>query len=195
LLLDEPTRGLDARLRQAFYEVLKTTRERLHAPIVLVTHDLDECMQVADYVYLMEAGRFTQCGPRDQLFACPANLEVARALGIYNLIPAAIQSLDPGRNTSKLEVLGEKIDGPYFKGHLIGDHGYLCIRQTEMRIAPKTGQLTLSIKNVSPSMRGVRIEFENNVVAEMSHTEYAMVRGQEQLRVEIPSSAVYFLAK
>ena len=195
LLLDEPTRGLDLRLRQAFYAVLKTTRERLQAPIVLVTHDLDECLQVADYVFLMEAGRFTQCGPREQLFACPANLDVARSLGIYNLLPAMIISLDPGRNTSRLEVLGEKIEGPYFKGHLIGDHGYLCIRQTETRVSAKNGQITLAVQSVSPSMRGVRIGFEYNVAAEMSETEFDGVRGLEQLRVEIPSSAVYFLAK
>ena len=99
LLLDEPTRGLDARLRQAFYEVLRTTRERSQAPIVLVTHDLEECMQLSDYVCLMEAGRFVQSGLREQVFARPANLEVARALGIYNLLPAKITALDPSRDT------------------------------------------------------------------------------------------------
>jgi len=43
LLLDEPTRGLDARLRDSFYQLLKETRDRLRASIVLITHDTQEC--------------------------------------------------------------------------------------------------------------------------------------------------------
>jgi len=113
LLLDEPTRGLDARLRQAFYEVLRTTRERSQAPIVLVTHDLEECMQLADFVCLMEGGRFVQSGPREQVFSRPANAEVARALGIYNLLPAKVSALDPSRDTCSLDVAGSEVQGRY----------------------------------------------------------------------------------
>src|SRR5207248_1972861 len=68
LLFDEPTRGLDARLRQAFYDVLRKTRERLPLPLVLVTHDLEECFELADSVYLMDHGRFLQSGSRELVF-------------------------------------------------------------------------------------------------------------------------------
>jgi molybdate transport system ATP-binding protein len=65
LLLDEPTRGLDTRLRSSFYVLLKQTRDRLHAPILLVTHDLDECFELADAVCLIAGGSFLQTGSRD----------------------------------------------------------------------------------------------------------------------------------
>lgn len=200
LLLDEPTRGLDARLRQAFYEVLRTTRERSQAPIVLVTHDLEECMQLADFVCLMEDGRFVQSGPREQVFARPANIDVARALGIYNLLPAKITSLDPSRDTCSLDVAGSDVQGRYIKGRLIGDQGHLCIRQTEARLLPNIGrrepnQILLRTIGAIPSAQGTRVLLEHGAAAVVSETEYAHLRGEDILKLEIPPSAVYFIAK
>jgi molybdate transport system ATP-binding protein len=200
LLLDEPTRGLDARLRQAFYEVLRKTRERSQAPIVLVTHDLEECMQLGDYVCLMEAGRFVQSGLREQVFARPANLEVARALGIYNLLPAKISALDPSRDTCTLDVAGFPVLGRYIKGRLIGDQGFLCVRQTEARILPNVGrrepnEILLRTTGIVPSAQGIKILLEHEAAGTVSESEYDQLRGEEILKLEIPPSAVYFIAK
>src|SRR5271167_2061621 len=98
LLFDEPTRGLDYRLRLAFYEILRKAKAQFAAPIVLVTHDLDECFDLADAVYLIERGRFLQTGSPEQVFARPATNDIARSLGIFSLLEAEIASLDPGRN-------------------------------------------------------------------------------------------------
>jgi molybdate transport system ATP-binding protein len=200
LLLDEPTRGLDARLRQAFYEVLHITRERSQAPIVLVTHDLEECMQLADYVCLMEEGRFVQTGPREQVFARPANIEVARALGIYNLFPAKVAALDPSRDICTLDVAGFPVQGSYLKGRLIGDQGYLCVRQTEARLLPNVGrrdpnQILLRTTGIIPSAQGIKVLLEYDAAATVSEADYAQLRGEDVLKLEIPASAVYFIAK
>lgn len=198
LLLDEPTRGLDARLRQAFYQILHTTRERSQAPIVLVTHDLEECMQLADYVCLMEACRFVQSGPREQVFSRPASLEVARSLGIYNLLPATVSALDPSRDTCSLEIAGSQLQGHYLKGQLIGDQGYLCVRQTEARLLPNIGrreanQILLRTTGVCPSAQGVKVLLEYAAAATVSEDEYTHLRGEHILKLEIPPSAVYFI--
>jgi molybdate transport system ATP-binding protein len=200
LLLDEPTRGLDARLRQAFYDVLRTTRERSQATIVLVTHDLEECMQLADYVCLMESGRFVQSGPRDQVFARPANADVARALGIYNLLPAKIAALDPSRDKCVLDVAGCEVQGRYLKGRLIGDQGYLCVRQNEARLLPnigriETNQILLRVVGVNPSALGVKVLLEHGAGALLSESDYELIRGEDRLKLEIPAAAVYFIAK
>jgi molybdate transport system ATP-binding protein len=200
LLLDEPTRGLDARLRQAFYQVLRTTRERSQSPIVLVTHDLEECMQLADFVCLMENGRFVQIGPRDQVFARPANIEVARAVGIYNLLPAKVTALDPSRDTCSIDVAGSEIQGRYLKGRLIGDQGYLCIRQTEARILPNIGrreanQILVRVAGMSPSAQGTRILLEHGASAIVSEAEFELLRGEDILKLEVSPSALYFLVK
>jgi molybdate transport system ATP-binding protein len=200
ILLDEPTRGLDARLKQGFYEVLRTTRERSQAPIVLVTHDLEECIQLAGFVCLMETGRFVQSGPSDQVFARPANADVARALGVYNLLPAKIAALDPSRDTCMLDVGGSDVQGHYLRGRLIGDQGYLCVRQTESRLLPNIGrresnQVILRVAGVLPSAQGARVLLEHGAAATVSDAEYALLRGEETLKLDIPPSAVYFIAK
>lgn len=200
LLLDRPTRGLDARLRQAFYAVLRTTRERSQAPIVLVTHDLEECMQLADFVCLMESGHFVQSGPREQVFARPANADVARALGIYNLLPAKVTALDPSRDTCVLDVAGSEVLGRYLKGRLIGDQGYLCVRQTEARLLPNLGhrepnRIVLRVSGVSPSAQGTRVLLEHGAAAIVSEAEYELLRGENTLKLDIPAAAVYFIAK
>jgi molybdate transport system ATP-binding protein len=200
LLFDEPTRGLDARLRQAFYALLRTTRERSPAPIVLVTQDLEECIELADFVCLMESGRFVQSGPREQVFALPANADVARTLGIYNLLPATITALDPSRDTCLLDVAGSEVQGRYLKGRLIGDQGYLCVRQTEARLLPNVGrkdgnQIVLRVSGVTPSAQGVRVLLDHGASAVVSEAQYQFLRGENILKLEIPPSAVYFMAK
>ena len=83
LLLDEPTRGLDAPLKQELYSTLTS----ISTPILLVTHDLDECYALADRMYVVAQGRVIQTGTPQHIANQPATLEVARLLGTYNLLP------------------------------------------------------------------------------------------------------------
>ena len=198
LLFDEPTRGLDARLRQTFYQVLRKTRERLRVPLVLVTHDLEECFELADSVFLLDHGQFVQSGSQELVFQRPASPDVARSLGVFNIIPAEIAALNPALNTSRLRVLNNEIEGPYLPGHLIGDRGFLCIRQSEIKVlAPSApaarNQLTLRVLSSTPSSHGIRLTFEHGLLAAVSETEYAQLRKNDCLRLEISPSAVYFI--
>lgn len=200
LLLDEPARGLDARLRESFYDVLRRTRNQLHVPILLVTHDLEECFELADFVCLIENGHITQSGTRDSVFRRPATLEIARSLGIYNILPAEIEALDPGRNASRLRVFGFAIDGPYLPGHLIGDHGYLCVPRSECRVSIYEGRqspnrLVLRVTGQSASSAGMRLEFEHGVAATVTRSDFEKMSGHDVLAVEIAGSAVYFIGK
>lgn len=200
LLLDEPVRGLDARLRENFYEMLRRTRDQLRVPILLVTHDLEECFELADAVYLIENGRFSQCGARDAIFKRPATTEIARSLGIYNVMPAEIEALDPGRDMSRIRVFEFELEGPYLPGRLIGDRGYICVPWSEMKVhlpdaRPAPNRLVLQVSSQAPSSRGIRLQFEHGVVATVTAFEYRSLRGSERLAVEIPASAVYFVGK
>ena len=201
LLLDEPTRGLDARLRKGFYDVLATTRDRLRVPILLVTHDLDECFELADCVCLMEDGTVLQAGGKDTVFARPATVDVARTLGIYNIIPASVKALDPGQNTSRISVLDQEIESVYLPGHLIGDQGFLCVRVSETKIRgdaqlrSSPNQLLLRIVATRSSPHGILVEFEHGIRAGISEAESEHFKGSDRLRVEIPGSAVYFIGR
>lgn len=96
LLLDEPAQGLDAPLRMELYNILRQARADFHTPVLLVTHDLDECFELADDMLVMREGRLVQSGTPSEILDRPANLDVARLLGTFNLVPAEIRTLDPG---------------------------------------------------------------------------------------------------
>src|SRR5258707_7607522 len=121
LLLDEPAQGLDAPLRGEFYEVLRQVRAEFQPPVLLVTHDLDECFELGDDMLILREGRVVQSGAPRQILNQPANLDVARLLGIFNLLAGEIGGLDAGRNTSRKRVGGCELDRPYFPGKLKGE--------------------------------------------------------------------------
>ena len=66
LLLDEPFGALDARVRAELREWLRRLHEETHTTTVIVTHDQEEAMEVADNVAVMSNGRIEQVGaPRE----------------------------------------------------------------------------------------------------------------------------------
>ncbi len=200
LLLDEPSRGLDAALRQSFYELLRSLRARLPVPVLLVSHDIDECFELADSVAVLDEGRMLQSGAREDVFAKPATVEIARLLGIYNIAPAEIRMLDPASNLSRIRLLDQEIEGPYFPGHLIGDAGFLCIRRSEVRVMPpgnhaSGNQLTMRIKGKHASSFGINLALESGFSVIMRETEYLEHRGGDRLTLEIPPAAMAFTGK
>jgi sulfate transport system ATP-binding protein len=72
LLLDEPFGALDARVRKELRRWLRELHDSLHVTSLFVTHDLDEALEVADQVVVMNAGRIEQQGSPRQLCAQPA---------------------------------------------------------------------------------------------------------------------------
>jgi molybdate transport system ATP-binding protein len=198
ILLDEPTRGLDERLRQTFYSILRETQRRLDIPMLLVTHDLQECFHLADYMCLIDHGRFLQTGPLNTVLCEPATSDAARFLGLYSLVPAEIRALDPGRNASRLRLLNQEIAGNYFRGHLIGDRGLACIRQSEIKLSATPAgdghELILDALGASPDSRGMRVHFEGGLSALVAEAEYQQLRGSSRLALQIPVSALSFLA-
>jgi hypothetical protein len=96
--------------------------------------------------------------------------------------------------------LGHDIEGPYLRGHLIGDRGFVCIRHSEVKILPPSdrlagNQILLCVLTSTPSPLGVRVAFEQDVCAVVSEAEFDTLRGNDRLRLEIPASAVYFIEK
>ena len=88
VLLDEPFSGLDAGLRRATARELRAILRQTGAAGVLVTHDREEALALADRIAVMHDGRIVQIGGPSDLYARPANAFVARFLGEANLVPA-----------------------------------------------------------------------------------------------------------
>ena len=85
LLLDEPLGSLDRRLRDRLLDDLKQLFDDLGATAVYVTHDQGEAFELGDRIAIMRDGRIVQTGTADELWAGPADEDVARFLGLANV--------------------------------------------------------------------------------------------------------------
>ncbi|AXE36734.1 putative 2-aminoethylphosphonate ABC transporter ATP-binding protein [Chromobacterium phragmitis] len=88
LLLDEPLSALDARVRVRLRDELKGLQKRLGVTTLMVTHDQEEALAIADRVAVMNAGRIEQVGAPAEIYRSPASRFVAEFVGEANWLPA-----------------------------------------------------------------------------------------------------------
>ena len=136
-----------------------------------------------------------QSGPPREVIEQPSTVDVARLLGLYNLLPMEIRALDPGRNSSRLRYGDFEILGQYIRGHLIGDHVWVCVRPDQLRALPKDGkpgqnQLPAALNHVVEKPGGVRLEFENDIAVEMSRREYEKYDRVKEWAIQFPPDAL-----
>ena len=86
LLLDEPFGALDARVRTELRGWLRRLHDETHTTTVIVTHDQEEAMDVADSVAVMSTGRIEQLGSPRDIYERPANAFVMEFVGAVNRI-------------------------------------------------------------------------------------------------------------
>ncbi len=90
LLLDEPFGALDAKVRQGLRDWLRRLHDEIHVTTVLVTHDQEEALEVADRVVVMNKASIEQVGPPEEVFHRPASEFVMDFLGRTNVFHARI---------------------------------------------------------------------------------------------------------
>lgn len=81
LLLDEPFGALDAQVRADLRRWLRRLHDEVHVTTVLVTHDQEEALEVADRIAVLNKGRIEQVGSPDDLYDSPSNDFVMSFLG------------------------------------------------------------------------------------------------------------------
>ncbi len=198
LLLDEPARGLDAPLRANLYETLRQVRAEFRIPTVLVTHDLDECFELADEMLVIREGRIVQTGTPAGILDQPSSVEVARLLGVPNLFQAEIAALDPGRNTSRVRMEGFELAGTYFPGHFLGDRVWIAVRPERLRAIPRDdrrpgpNQIAVTLLRASETARGARMLFSNGITVDAT-AQMPPEQDNEDWLVEFPVESLRVL--
>ncbi len=94
VLLDEPFSALDAGLRASVRADVQQILREFGATAVLVTHDQDEALSMADLVAVVREGRIAQCATPRELYQQPADPELARFVGEANLLPGTLEPAD-----------------------------------------------------------------------------------------------------
>ena len=196
LLLDEPARGLDAPLRAELYSILRQVRADFRTPMLLVTHHLDECLELADHMLVYGDGRIVQSGSPAAVCSQPANLELARLLGIFNILPVEIRALDPSRNTSVLRLDEFEIQSEYYPGRLKGDRVHLLATPRELRAMPRAArlgpnQVPVQLQRIVETADSSRLEFAEGVSVEVPRG--SADRNNGEWAIEFPTRGLRIL--
>ena len=99
LLLDEPLAALDKKLRENTQAELTELQRRLGLTFIIVTHDQEEAMTVADRIGVMDSGRLEQVATPRQLYEAPASRWIAEFVGDINMIEGQLERTEDHRLT------------------------------------------------------------------------------------------------
>jgi putrescine transport system ATP-binding protein len=92
LLLDEPLAALDKKLREQTQLELMQLQRRLGTTFIIVTHDQEEAMTMADRIGVMDGGRLEQVATPRQLYEAPNSRRIAEFVGDINIIEGQVES-------------------------------------------------------------------------------------------------------
>jgi ABC-type Fe3+/spermidine/putrescine transport system ATPase subunit len=135
MLLDEPLSALDAKLRQELRFELKRILLTARCTAVVVTHDQEEAMSLADRVIVMDRGRILQEGAPTAVYSRPASREVAELMGRANWFEGEVGNIVDGHR----EFLSR--DGRLLisdQPDLVGHPCRLCVRPERLMILGET---------------------------------------------------------
>jgi iron(III) transport system ATP-binding protein len=90
VLLDEPFASLDATLRVSLRQYVARVLREVGATAIIVTHDRDEALTMADQIAVLRTGRIAGVGTPRALYTTPPDEDVARFLGPANLLPVKV---------------------------------------------------------------------------------------------------------
>ncbi|GLQ06622.1 putative 2-aminoethylphosphonate ABC transporter ATP-binding protein [Sneathiella chinensis] len=129
LLLDEPLSALDAKVRVHLRHEMKELQRRLGVTTIMVTHDQEEALTMADRIVVMNKGVIEQVGTPEEIYRHPASLFVAEFVGTMNFI-------DAGRGPKGEVVLGDLTLelSPREEAKLNGGDVITCVRPEDIKV-------------------------------------------------------------
>jgi spermidine/putrescine ABC transporter ATP-binding subunit len=132
LLLDEPLSALDAKLREQMQLELVRLQHSVGVTFIIVTHDQDEALSMADRIAVMEEGKVRQMAPPSELYEFPSNRFVADFIGKTNLFEATTIGTEGDSVVLEIQGLGQ-VAIPY-KGQATGEIS-IAIRPEKIRLS------------------------------------------------------------
>ena len=134
LLLDEPLAALDKKLRGETQFELMHLRQKLGLTFLIVTHDQEEAMTVADRIGVMDQGRLMQVATPPEIYELPSSRWVADFIGEVNLIEGRVIEAAPGAATIMSRDTG-KLHAVAATDVRAGDTVWIAVRPEKVRIS------------------------------------------------------------
>ncbi|MFT4164577.1 MAG: ABC transporter ATP-binding protein [Microlunatus sp.] len=130
LLLDEPLSALDAKVRVQLREQIRYIQQTEGTTTLLVTHDQEEALTMADRVGVMNLGKMEQLGTPEEVYLNPATAFVSAFVGVVNRIPAQVQG-------NEVAVLGQALSlnpGSVVRSGV----GHALVRPEDLAVEPSS---------------------------------------------------------
>jgi len=138
LLLDEPLSALDRKLREDTRFELMELQEKLGLTFVIVTHDQEEAMTLADRIGVMNGGQLAQVATPSDIYEQPNSRWVADFIGDVNLIEGRVAQVYPGFVTIERE--GLRLRVAQAEAVAPGMSAWAALRPEKIRIAHEVPQ-------------------------------------------------------
>jgi len=144
LLLDEPLAALDKKLRAETQFELKEVQRKLGVTFIIVTHDQDEAMTLADRIAVMNAGKLAQVASPAEIYEQPRSRWVADFIGDVSLIEGRFSA--PGLMQTTVGELRARQEGAG-----VGETVWLALRPEKIALARErpTGDINALAGNVA----------------------------------------------
>lgn len=163
LLLDEPLSALDAKLREAMRTELCQLQAQVGITFVMVTHDQDEALALADRCAVMNRGLLQQVASPSDLYEFPASRFVADFIGSVNMLEGTLVVDEPDH----AEVAVAGIAQPVFL-----DHGVTGAAGTTLWLALRPEKIELHKATPAPPHLGDAPQGRNAVAGAITHVSY-----------------------
>ncbi|MBF2713248.1 ABC transporter ATP-binding protein [Agrobacterium vitis] len=134
LLLDEPFGALDKKLREAMQIELRQLCNELGLTTILVTHDQEEALVLADQIAVMRGGRIEQVAPAREIYERPTSHFVADFIGTSNFMSATILDRQEDKTTLR-SVTGQVFESLVPSELGVGQKAVLAVRPESVRLS------------------------------------------------------------
>ena len=142
ILMDEPFSNLDIISKTKVRKLIKDINRELKISILLVTHDIEDVVNLSDKMFILNDGKIQDSGHPKEVLKKPSSIDTAFLLGTENILNGIISETDRRNNTIKIKVKdrnGDKEAGVIieadFQGNFeAGEQVFLAVRPEEIII-------------------------------------------------------------
>ncbi|WP_036231161.1 putative 2-aminoethylphosphonate ABC transporter ATP-binding protein [Marinobacterium jannaschii] len=195
LLLDEPLSALDALVRVHLRSEIKELQRKLGVTTIMVTHDQEEALAMADKIVVMNHGVIEQIGTPEEIYSRPKTAFVASFIGQMNFLSSRM--LDDG----KVQVGGQLLDCEHDKLFQPDNDMQLAIRPEDIRVrynGDATNTMPADVRHVEFLGSFVRSELDVDGIMEPVIAEFSMndvrdlqIAKGSRLMLDLPSSRIH----
>ncbi|CDZ63540.1 ABC transporter ATP-binding protein [Neorhizobium galegae] len=200
LLLDEPLSNLDAKLRAEVQHEIRSLQQRLGLTTLIVTHDQEEALTMADRLVVMEGGRIRQVGTPRELYESPSDTFVAGFVGRCNLIEGSCEGAGIFRTTNGTLLPCNAAASPLKDAVLAIRPEHLALAPADAALGPQASQARITGATYLGSQTEYRLDLGGTrliVMSSMSapNSGHRVISEGDPVTVTWPTSAARVLPR